>query len=81
MTDRNREIMRDAFRLLEAFENVPDDYGIEYWERLSKAAGEMYKRWNGDLVAMNLAIGIMEALTDIWHRKPKQEQTQMAGII
>ena len=77
MTDKNREIMRDAFRLLEAFENVPDDYGTEYWERLGRASSDMYNRWKGDPVAKNLAMGIIDALTDIWHAKPKYEQAML----
>jgi hypothetical protein len=80
MTDRNREIMRDAFRLLEAFEDVPCDYGLEYWERLGKAASDMYNKWHGDHVAKNLAIGIMDALTDVWHSKPKVDVMEQISL-
>lgn len=69
MTDRNTEIMRDAFRLLNAFEKVPDDDNIEYWQRLGEQAQAMYNRWNGDPIASKVAMGIIEGLTDIWHRK------------
>lgn len=80
MTERNTEIMRDAFRLLAAFENIPEDEGLDYWRRLGEKAQMMYNRWDGDPIACKLALGIIEGLTDVWHKKNRGKEAPLTII-
>ena len=48
MIDQNkRELMRQAYKLLEDFETVAGDE--EYWERLRDNCERFCKRWTGNL--------------------------------
>lgn len=78
MTDRNTEIMRDAFRLLAEFENVPSDDDPVYWEMLANKASQMAHKWHQDPMAVNLAIGVINGLQDKYREKEKQHQMRFA---
>ena len=79
MTDRNTEIMRDAFRLLAEFENVPTDEDPVYWEMLANKAAQMARKWQQDPMAVNLAVGVIDGLQG--HYKAKEKQHQMSFAI
>lgn len=78
MTEKNTEIMRDAFRLLAEFETVPDGEDETYWRRLVTACNNMHNRWNGDKLAFHMANGVLSTLQDKYNAAMKHEQQRMA---
>ena len=78
MTDRNTEIMRDTFRLLAEFENVPTDEDPVYWEMLANKAAQLARKWQQDPIMVNLAIGVIDGLQGHYRAKEKQHQMQFA---
>lgn len=78
MTDRNTEIMRDAFRLLAEFENVPTDEDPVYWEMLANKAAQFARKWQNDPIMVNLAIGVIDGLQAKYKAAEKQHQMQFA---
>jgi hypothetical protein len=68
--------MRDAFRLLAEFENIPTDVDTIYWEMLVNKAAQMARKWQNDPLAVNLAIGVIDGLQG--HYKAKEKQHQMS---
>lgn len=78
MTDRNTEIMRDAFRLLAEFENIPMDEDPVYWETLANKAAQMARKWQHDPIAVNLAVGVIDGLQGYYKASEKQHQMSFA---
>ena len=77
MTDRNTEIMRDAFRLLAAHEVPPDDADEGWWSVLAKDAAAMVAKWKGDKMAFYLADAIVSALSAKHADRKPGEQMKM----
>jgi hypothetical protein len=61
---QKREVMVQAYRLLEQFETPSAD--AEYWARLGDACGEFVGRWTGKYTqyASKLSGAIFDALED-----------------
>lgn len=78
MTERNTEIMRDAFRLLSAHESPPDDADEGWWASLAQDAARMAAKWKGDEMAFFLADAIVSALSAKHVDRKPCEQTKMA---
>lgn len=74
MTDRNTEIMRDAFRLLSAFETVPADEDPSYWDNLVTKGQLMVEKWDNDPLATNLALAIIETQEAKYKAMEKHQQ-------
>lgn len=74
MTDKNTEIMRDAFRLLSAFETVPAEEDSAYWGSLTKKGQQMAEKWGNDPIAVNLVLGIIDGLQDKYKAIEKHQQ-------
>lgn len=74
MTDKNIEIMRNAFRLLAEFETVPTDEDFAYWDSLAKKGYQMAKEWDNNPLAVNLAMAIIDSLQDKYKTMEKQHQ-------
>ena len=62
MTEKNTEIMRDAFRLLAEFEKPPEPGDNSYWPNLMKKQHEMKMKWQGDPLAVYLSTAVCDAL-------------------
>lgn len=77
MTEKNTEIMRDAFRLLAAHESPPDEMDELWWKALVKDASNMSAKWKDNRLAFHLADAIVNALSDEFARRNRVEQIQM----
>ncbi len=80
MTEKNTEIMRDIFRLLSEFESIPEEERPAYWTSLTFKANEMVRRWSGDPLAVNLAVGLIDGLQEKYKRTTKTQQLRMEAV-
>lgn len=77
MTDKNREIMRDSYRLLERYENI--GAGDERsWQAFYRETVAVCERWKNDPMMMALCIAIYGTLADRAHTTLQDEQLTMA---
>ena len=68
MTEKNTEIMRDAFRLLAEFETPPEPGDSTYWSNLMKKQHEMKMKWQGDPLAVHMSTAVCDTLADVQKR-------------
>ena len=65
MTEKETEIMRDAFRYLKAFSDVPrlDDPGCDaFWAKAASVLAEAGAKWRHHPLVVKAFIGIYEYL-------------------
>ena len=76
MTDKNREIMRDSYRLLERYENI--GAGDERrWVAFYRETVAVCERWKNDPLMMALCTAIYGALSDKARAAAQGEQLSM----
>lgn len=76
MTDKNREIMRDSYRLLDQYENI--SAGDERrWMAFYRETVAVCERWKNDPLMMALCTAIYGALSDKAHAAAQGEQLSM----
>lgn len=80
MTERNTEIMRDLFRLLNEFESVPDEERPAYWQMLTFKCNEIARRWDSDPLVINLLIGLIDGLQEKYKKATKTQQIRMDAV-
>lgn len=76
MTDKNKEIMRDSYRLLEKFENI--GAGDERsWQAFYRETVAVCEHWKNDKLMMALCVAIYGTLADKANAVIQGEQLSM----
>lgn len=80
MTDKNTNMMREVFKLLSRYENVPVGLDETYWTGLTQGAADIYNKYPSPLTR-HLLYGIVDGQEEQYKLalQVEAERQRMAG--